>query len=129
VSRAPPPPRPAKAALPPPPPLPSDLVKPRDLMSAVNSGSSAEPSRPQKPKKENVTTQDNQSVLDVAVDKIDTQESQSGQKRPAMEHHLTQASLLHGEKAKPERPPAKRQKKDKGSIFIPKKHNKVRQVI
>lgn len=120
---APPPRRPPKSILPPTPALPMDLAKPRDLMAAINCASGESP-RSQKPM-ENGTAQDNQSSH-VAVHGVNRQGSQSGQKRPAMGHQITEASLSRVDKVRPGPPPAKRQKKDPTSIFIPKKHNKVR---
>lgn len=108
------------------PPPPQNLLTPRDLMNSVNND--LPPSvhalktmqAPQSIGLNSTTEEANVAPL--------AQDAQMGQKRPADHEAAEQppASASSEPRPKPALPPAKRQKKDKGSIFIPKKPNKVR---
>jgi hypothetical protein len=68
--------------------------------------------------------QDNQSSRNAHRIASDKQESPVDHKMPAMGHNPEDASTSNEERVRA--PPAKRSKKDKANIFIPKKPNKVR---
>jgi hypothetical protein len=68
--------------------------------------------------------QDNQSSRNAHRIASDKQESPVDHKMPAMGHNPEDASTSNEERVRA--PPAKRPKKDKANIFIPKKPNKVR---
>ncbi|KAF7973741.1 hypothetical protein HWV62_14318 [Athelia sp. TMB] len=101
---------------------PLDLATPRDLMSSVNKNpivtNHAKPI---------MAPQDVASQSSMAAGTVSLAEGASmGQKRPA-DHEAAerpQVSTSNESLPKPVPPPAKRQKKDKGSIFIPKKPNR-----
>lgn len=112
-------------------PLPLDLAMPRDLMKNLSIGSAAqipESQTMQAPHGPEAKAGD--SAAKLMLDKQDL--APTGQKRPA-DHdpapQQAQSSTSNGDRPKLVPPPAKRQKKDKGSIFIPKKPNKVRHLL
>jgi senataxin len=101
------------------PAIPLDLAKPRDLVATINRG----PSFDSQKHKQAIRPYD-QSPGQNHHDA--TQEVPPDLKRSATHHNspLTEhASSSNGDKMRAH--PAKRAKKDKGSIFIPKKPNKV----
>jgi len=118
ISQAPVLPRPPKPVPRVGPAIPLDLVKPRDLVATVNRGPSMESAPSHKHKQGISMKQDDQSSRNV----IDKQESPVDHKMPAMGPNPEDASTSNEER----RAPAKRPKKDKANIFIPKKPNKVR---
>jgi senataxin len=127
ASRVPLPPRPPKPTLVVSHPVPSDLAKPRDLVAIVNHGPSF--GFPPSQKTKQISAEYNDQSSRDTHDVTDTQEPPTGQKRPATgdTSQLTgHASTSNGENPRMHPPPAKRPKKDKASIFIPKKPNRVR---
>ena len=105
-----------------PPPL--DLATPRDLMSNVNKTPTMTDHAKTIQAPQDVALQSSMAAGTGSL----AEEASMGQKRPA-DHEAAeqpQASTSNESLPKPAPPPAKRQKKDKGSIFIPKKPNKVR---
>jgi senataxin len=104
-------------------PLPLDLAKPRDLVAAVNRGpSSAFPSH-SKPEQPTSIQQNDRTSEYTNDDAPDAQELPVGHERPPTSQ-TGRDSMENGGKARTH-PPVKRPKKDKASIFIPKKPNKV----
>jgi hypothetical protein len=110
------------------PAIPSDLAKPRDLAATIYHGPSVESPLSQK-HKANGVGQNERSLSVAHGDVPGIQEPPTGQKRPATGDNISQLpvhpSTSNGEKAKGHPPPTKRPKKEKTSIFMPKKPNKV----
>ena|ERR1700734_3475661 len=124
-------PKSTSATVPTVPTVPLDLAKPRDLVASINRGPSVELPPLQTHKQTNGVKQNDQFARDIHQGVTDRQDPPTGHKRPATEHNLQlpgHASTSNGGKARAHPPPAKRPKKEKASIFMPKKPNKVRLV-
>lgn len=105
--------------------LPPDLAKPRELVATANKKPSLEVPRPEKDNSELQNKPHSEIMQSTGSER---QIPTTGQKRPAPSHAPLQDYPTTSDKPQP-RPPIKRQKKDKGNIFIPKKPNKVRLVV
>lgn len=113
------PPKPAPKAI---PAIPLDLAKPHDLVATINRGPSLESAPSHKHQQGISVKQDDQSSRNAYHVATDNQKSPVDHKMPAMGHNPE--DVANEERARA--PPAKRPKKDKANIFIPKKPNKVR---
>ena len=108
-------------------PLPLDLAKPRDLVATVNRGLSSTFPSPPKPKRPPSIQQNDRTFEYTNDDAPDAQEPPVGQQWSVIgpTSQTGHDSMENGGKVRTH-PPVKRPKKDKTSIFIPKKPNKVR---
>jgi len=96
------------------------------ILATINRGPPTEPPPSQKHKPANGAKQNDQSPRNTHSD-IPRQEPLADHKRPATGYNLQlpgHASTANSEKARDHPPPAKRPKKEKASIFMPKKPNK-----